>query len=232
MVSDPLTLAHFLNTFFTKVAGKIVEEIEPTDRPPDLNVPFNVNSFSFSKIPITFSEIKEACDQLQSKTSLDFEGFSLSFIKKVILSISVPILHVFRLSLGSGVVPSQFKIAKVIPVYKSGDKTNPDNYRPISLLSSFSKILEKVVAIRLTSFLDAEKILSKFQFGFRKSHSTSHAMVHFMNSISQAINAKKHTIAIFCDLRKAFDTVDHSILLKKCIKWAFVTLSWHGLKTT
>jgi retron-type reverse transcriptase len=134
--------------------------------------------------------------------------------------------------LGSGVVPSQFKIAKVIPVYKSGDKTNPDNYRPISLLSSFSKILEKVVAIRLTSFLDCEKILSKFQFGFRKSHSTSHAMVLFMNSISQAINAKKHTIAIFCDLRKAFDTVDHSILLKKCIKWAFVTLSWHGLKTT
>ena len=114
MVSDPLTLANFLNTFFTKVAGKIVEEIEPTDRPPDLNVPFNDNSLSFSKIPITFSEIKEACDQLQSKTSLDFEGFSLSFIKKVILSISVPILHVFRLSLGSGVVPSQFKIAKVI----------------------------------------------------------------------------------------------------------------------
>ncbi len=84
------------------------------------------------------------------------------------------------------------------------------------------------MAIRLTSFLDAEKILSKFQFGFRKSHSTSHAMVHFMNSISQAINAKKHTIAIFCDLRKAFDTVDHPILLKKMYKMGIrdTELAW------
>ncbi len=123
----------------------IVGNIEPTDRPPDLNVPFNENELSFTKNPLTFSEILEACKQLESKTSLDFEGLSLHFVKKVILSIHAPILHVFRLSLSSGVVPSQFKIAKVVPVFKNGDKTNPDNYRPISLLSSFSKILEKVV---------------------------------------------------------------------------------------
>jgi hypothetical protein len=131
-----------------------------------LNVPFNDNELSFTKIPLTFSEILEACKQLESKTSLDFEGLSLHFVKKVILSIHAPILHVFRLSLSSGVVPSQFKIAKVVPVFKNGDKTNPDNYRPISLLSSFSKILEKVVSIRLCSFLEEEKILSKLQFGF------------------------------------------------------------------
>jgi hypothetical protein len=210
-----MLMANFLNKFFTNIASKIVGNIEPTDRPPDLNVPLNENELSFTKNPLTFSEILEACKELESKTSLDFEGLSLHFVKKIILSIHAPILHVFRLSLSSGVVPSQFKIAKVVPVFKNGDKTNPDNYRPISLLSSFSKILEKVVSIRLCSFLEEEKILSKLQFGFRKSHSTVHAMVHFLNNLSVNLNAKKHTVAIFCDLRKAFDTVEHSILLKK-----------------
>jgi hypothetical protein len=217
-----------LNNYFTSVASKIVNEIEPTDRPPDSLLPHNENIFSLSNNPATFSEIKEACDQLQSKTSLDFEGISLFFIKKVICAIATPILHVFRQSLCTGVVPSQFKIAKVVPVFKSGDKTIPDNYRPISLLSSFSKILEKVVSIRLTHFLEQENILSKFQFGFRKSHSTAHAMVHFLNNISNALNEKKHTVAIFCDLRKAFDTVNHDILLKKLFKMGIrgVELHW------
>jgi hypothetical protein len=228
LVSDPVHIANFLNNYFTNVASKIVADIEPTDRPPDGNIQFNENVISFSKNPITFSEIKEACDQLQSKTSPDFEGISLYFVKKVIYAIATPILHVFRQSLCTGIVPSQFKIAKVVPVFKSGDKTNPDNYRPISLLSSFSKILEKVVSIRLTNFLENEKILTTFQFGFRSSHSTAHAMVHFLNNISKALNEKKHIIAIFCDLRKAFDTVDHDILLKKLYKMGIrgIELDW------
>jgi hypothetical protein len=100
--SDPLIMANFLNNFFTNVASKIADNIEPTDRPPDLNVPFNENVLSFTKCPLTFSEILDACNQLQSKTSLDFEGLSLHFVKKVIFSISIPILHVFRLSLALG----------------------------------------------------------------------------------------------------------------------------------
>jgi hypothetical protein len=93
--SDPSVMANFLNKFFTNIASKIVSNIEPTDRPPDLNVPFNDNELSFTKNPVTFSEILEACKQLESKTSLDFEGLSLHFVKKVILSIHAPILHVF-----------------------------------------------------------------------------------------------------------------------------------------
>jgi hypothetical protein len=76
----------------------------------------------------------------------------------------------------------------------------------------------RILIFSLTNFLDNEKILTPSQFGFRRSHSTAHAMVHFLNNISKALNEKKHTIAIFCDLRKAFDTVDHDILLKKLHK--------------
>jgi hypothetical protein len=160
----------------------------------------------------------EAINQLKPKTSSDFNNLSMFFLKKIIPEIIEPLKHVISLSLSTGSVPNQMKIAKIIPVFKSGDRTNMDNYRPISLLSCFSKICEKVVANRLIVFLDVNNILSCNQFGFRKQHSTLHPMIQFTNFISTALNEKKHAIAIFCDLRKAFDTVDHTILIKKLQK--------------
>ncbi|MBY0379860.1 MAG: reverse transcriptase family protein, partial [Burkholderiales bacterium] len=90
-----------------------------------------------------------------------------------------------------------------------------NNYRPISLLSIFSKILEKIVCNKLTDFLETNSLLSSHQFGFRKSHSTTHPMTLLLNKLSSALNSKKHSIVIFCDLKKAFDTCNHSILLSK-----------------
>ena len=103
-----------------------------------------------------------------------------------------------------------------------------DNYRPISLLSAFSKILEKIVASRLLIFLNENDILSKWQFGFRGGHSTSHPMVHFINKVTESLNNKKHTIGIFCDLKKAFDTCDPNILLLKLKKYGIqgTELNW------
>jgi len=137
---------------------------------------------------------------------------------KVSSSIIVPLKHVISLSLSTGSVPTQMKIAKIIPAIESGDKKVMDNYRPTSLLSCFSKICEKVVANRLISFLDTNNLFSCNQFGFRKNHSTLHPMVQFTNFISNELNEKEHAIAIFCDLCKAFDTVDHKILVKKLQK--------------
>ena len=103
-----------------------------------------------------------------------------------------------------------------------------DNYRPISLLSCFSKILEKIVCIRFTEFLDVNNLISPSQYGFRKKHSTLHPLVHFLNFVSTSLDKKEHSIAIFCDLRKAFDTVDPGILLKKLKKLGIrgVELLW------
>ena len=126
-----------------------------------------------------------------------YTGISTNFIKQTICSYGNPIFHILKLSFLTGVVPLQFKIAKAIPIFKSGNKANMDNFRPISLLSAFSKIMEKIVASRLLTFLNENDILSRWQFGFRGGHSTSHPVFHFINKVTEALNRKKHTIGIF-----------------------------------
>ncbi len=216
-ITNPKLMAENLNNFFINAASDVVNAIPPTvplnEQPPDGygDAPL----LSFTDSPVTHSEILTAIASLQSKKSTDFTGLSTFFIKQFSYEIAKPLQHIINLSLSNSIVPSQMKIAKIVPIHKSGPRTSMDNYRPISLLSCFSKILEKVVCGRLCSFLEINNILSGSQFGFRSGHSTIHPMVHFVNHVSTALNNKEHTIAIFCDLRKAFDSCDHKILLKK-----------------
>ena len=139
----------------------------------------------------------------------------MNFIKKCISLIESPLLHIFSLSIKQGIVPDKFKIAKVVPIFKSGPDDDLNNYRPISLISNFAKILEKIVNLRLIKFLDSNKIISNQQFGFRKDHSTTHPMTLLLNKAAATLNSKKHMLIIFCDLKKAFDTCDLEILIKK-----------------
>ena len=117
--------------------------------------------------------------------------FQLTFLKKLFLTLlNLSLHHIFLLSFDKGIVPTQLKIAKVIPIFKTGDRCNMDNYRPISLF--FSKILEKIVANILTNFLNSSNILSELQFGFCSQHSTVHPMVQFTNFLLSALNEKKN----------------------------------------
>ncbi len=212
-------MAENFNNFFINAASDVVNEIPPpvpvNEQPPDGSDADDASLFSFTDSPVTHSEILAAIASLQSKKSIDFTGLSTFFIKQFSYEIAKPLQHIINLSLSNSIVPSQMKIAKIVPIHKSGPRTSMDNYRPISLLSCFCKILEKVVCGRLCSFLEINNILSGSQLGFRSGYSTIHPMVHFVNHVSTTLNNKEHTIAIFCDLRKAFDSCDHKILLKK-----------------
>ena len=222
---DPTLMACHFNNYFTSIASSTVRNINPSNKCPARLITQNPNTFSFINNALTKKEIIDATKLLADKKTPDHTGVSTNFIKQTISSLINPIFHILNLSFRTGVVPLQFKIAKVIPIFKSGERTSMDNYRPISLLSSFSKIMEKIVASRLLSFLDSNNILTKWQFGFRAGHSTSHPMVHFVNKITEALNSKKHTIGIFCDLKKAFDTCDPYILLLKLKNMALMVPS-------
>ena len=118
-------------------------------------------------------------------------------------------------SFDEGIFPDMNKIAKVIPIHKKGLTTDINNYRPISLLSTFSKIMEKIVASRLKSFLELHAIISPTQFGFQAGHSTVHSLISITETINKSIEQNKFGCGIFIDLKKAFDTVNHKVLLQK-----------------
>ena len=228
-ISDPKTMANKLNSYFTNVARQIAEQIPPTDRPPDDdNLLNDIPLLKFAENPVTCSEIIETLRLLQPKKSEDIDGVSMFLLKKIAFQLANPLRHIINLSFENAIVPTQLKIAKIVPIFKSGDTESMDNYRPISLLNSFSKIFEKIVCSRLVIFLENNNILSPSQFGFRSKHSTVHPMVKLTNFVSEALNKKEHAIAIFCDLRKAFDTCNYQILLKKLEKIGIrgKTLEW------
>ena len=135
-----------------------------------------------------------------------------------------PLLHILNLSLSTSTIPSEWKVARCVPIYKGGNAKDLENYRPISILPVFSKILEKVVYFQLYNYLENSKLLSPYQFGFRKNHSTTSAVVHLTDTVRKSMDKGKLTGALLIDLRKAFDTVDHQSLLSK--------LPYYGIENT
>lgn len=126
-----------------------------------------------------------------------------------------PLTFLINSSLKQGIFPDDLKLAKVLPIYKSGSTTTLSNYRPISVLNYFSKIFEKVVYNKVINFLDEYNILVDNQFGFRQGHSTHHALITLVDKITKCMDNGDLVIGIFLDLKKCFDTVDHDILIKK-----------------
>ena len=121
--------------------------------------------------------------------------------------------------MAKGIFPDQLKIAKIIPIHKGGAKNISSNYRPISLLPILGKVLEKIIAARFLKFINKHNILTQNQFGFRKNRSTELAVTEVYNRLLDNLENKKYTCAIFLDLAKAFDSVDHKILLQKLEKY-------------
>jgi Reverse transcriptase (RNA-dependent DNA polymerase) len=161
----------------------------------------------------------DVVNAMQSKSSLDCDYISMKLIKFVIYEICVPLAHIYQLSIMSGVLPSRFKSSRVVPIFKQGDPTLCDNYRPVALVSTFSKILEKMVATDFFNHLDLNNLLYEHQYGFQRCKNTGHNLIQVVNYIGKALNEGNWCIGIFLDLKKAFDTVQHDILLKKLKKF-------------
>ncbi len=205
-----------LTTFFSTVGTKIASSLPNSDIDPLSYCP---------ELPDTVRHLElEGCGPmlvgntiktLVSKNSTDLDGISSKLLKAISYEIERPLAHIFSLSLSTGIFPEKLKSTRVIPIHKSGDTTNCDNYRPISLVNAFSKILEKIVSTKLTNHLQQNNLIYEHQYGFLKGKSTEHALIHITNKIGQALNENKYCVGIFLDLKKAFDVVPHSIKLEK-----------------
>ena len=147
--------------------------------------------------------------------SAGWDEIPTSMAKKCITGFIEPLTYLINKSFSEGIFPTELKLARVVPILKAGDPMLLTNYRPISILTFFSKIFEKLMYCNIFNFLEENSIIFNRQFGFRQKHSTSHAIITLINKITNSLDHGDIVISIFLDLKKAFDTVDHRILLNK-----------------
>ena len=221
-IRDKKGIANGFNSFFINVGPNLAKQIKNPSHVSVENYMRESNKNTMFLDPVDGTEITNIVKSFGNKTSVDCHGISMSLIKHIIVTLADPLTHICNLSFETGVFPEKMKVAKVVPLFKSGEKNVFTNYRPVSLLPQFSKILEKLFNKRLEKFLTKNTILSDTQYGFRENMSTSLALMELIEDITQSLDTHRHTIGVFIDLKKAFDTIDHKILLKK--------LSHYGLR--
>ena len=194
---------------------KIEEKIPKGKKSIDDYLRNLTNENTFALFLVTNEEISDYISTLSIRKASGPSSIEPTILKMFKTELSIPLCLIINLSFSSGVFPQKLKLAEVIPVHKKGDKSLTCNYRPISLLSNISKIIEKIVRNRLYAFLEKCKCIYKLQFGFRNFHSTNHAFVQLIKEIQEGIDNDNYACSVFIDLQKAFDTVSHDILLKK-----------------
>jgi hypothetical protein len=215
-ISDVKDISTYFNKFFITIGPKLASEINATGKIPYSNYLKSLNiksKFNFTRIEE--DEVAKILRNLKPKYSSGYDNISAVLLKLSGNALIKPLTLIINQSLHNGIFPQKLKIAKVIPIYKKDDPHLPNNYRPISLLPAISKVFEKVAHKQLQNYFSNNDLFYNHQYGFREGYSTELALTEFIDRLNHILDKNETPFAIYIDLSKAFDTLDHTILLSK-----------------
>ena len=212
-MNDSTDIANEFNNYFANVGKVQGESIKNATKHYEYHEHSQQNTMAFENVSL--NEIRKSLKSLTNKKSSGVDDLPNIAFKSITENIAQPLMALINRSFLEGIFPDCLKVAKIKPIHKSGVKYLTENYRPISLLNTLSKIVEGIIQKKLVNYLDKYKIINKEQFGFQKNHSTEDALTTLLDSIYEKLDKKVVALTIFVDLKKAFDTVSHKILFKK-----------------
>ena len=213
-ITQPVRIAETFGEYFASVASDLDQTVSPVRNvaPSDYFVNPAVSSFFVS--PATRDEVANVINAFPTKGGY-IKWIPVYIYKRLSAFLSDRISEMFNASVTEGIFPSSLKLARIIPIFKSGNKNDISNYRPISTLPVLSKIFERLMHKRLIRYLNSNNILVKHQFRFQSGSSTGDAVLEFLDHVYNSLNDGKFIMLLFLDFSKAFDMVNHNILLQK-----------------
>nr|CAI5836261.1 unnamed protein product [Callosobruchus analis] len=229
IIKNPNEVANAFAEFYTNVGTELSSKIEKCEKYTFGNKQ-QISKSIFLK-PTCENHVIEKIINLKNNKSPGHDGIKAEHIKEIVMEIAKPLTCLFNNCIEQGIFPETFKSSIVKPIFKTGSKTNLSNYRPISLITNFAKIFEKILHDQVTNFLERNELFSPKQYGFRQARSTQDAIVDLTTHIYKALDVKRPAMAIFVDLAKAFDTVNHDKLLEMMEYHGFRGLSYKLFKS-
>ena len=200
-----------INEYFTTIGPSLAGEYDPEKWHPITGR----EETNLAECVVNHEAVLKLCKEIKISKSSGYNHLSAKILKDSFLALTPQLVFLFRLSLNTATFPDDWKVATIVPLHKGGPPDVVGNYRPVSLLPLPGKLLEKIVHAHISGFVESNKLISDFQGGFRKNRSTTSTIVSLTDSILRAMNVGKVTLATFIDLRKAFDTINHKVLLRK-----------------
>jgi len=225
-ITNPVEIAHQFNNYFSTIGSNLALSINTSDSPLSVHSYLHhppESNFSFSEV--SESHVVNIIRELNTKTSSGHDNISTKLLKDIAHLFISELTTIINQSISQSTFPSLLKIAKVIPIFKKGDPAALNNYRPISLLPSISKVFEKIMFLQIENYFCENNLFYAGQYGFKKHHSCELAAIELVDRITLDIDNRKTPLAVFLDLSKAFDTLDHNILLKKLNFYGFCNQS-------
>ncbi len=219
-ISDDKLLAETFNEFFVNIGTKLASEIEYES--VNANLGDNINYYQKPRQDITFNfseihpdEVIHQLTNLKISKLTGIDNIPAKALKIAANIIGPSLAWIFNLSIKTGIYVDEWKKARVVPIYKSNNRQKCENYRPISILPTISKILERSVFNQIYKFLNDNSLLSKYQSGFRPKNSTLTALIQMCDTLYENMDNGELNGVVFLDIRKAFDSINHTILLHK-----------------